>query len=130
MSRPGIARDFAHMTACLLCTASGRLRGESQPMVFEAGGPSREDWMFRSVASFFIAYALLTSTALAQDARPNRTELKRADLTGTNMEVVIAVLEVPPGATIARHTHPGEEAVYVLEGATLQYPDGRQGSRP
>jgi quercetin dioxygenase-like cupin family protein len=48
-----------------------------------------------------------------------RTELKRADLTGKDMDVIVTVVEVPPGETLARHIHPGEEAVYVLEGATL-----------
>jgi quercetin dioxygenase-like cupin family protein len=80
--------------------------------------------MFRLAVVFLI---LLTSTTLAQT---NRTELKRADLTGTNMEIIIAVLEVPPGSSVDRHTHPGEEAVYVLEGATLQMPDGNQIARP
>src|ERR1700722_2609409 len=84
--------------------------------------------MFRSaaIASIVLASSLLTSTAFAQ----NRTVLKTADLTGTNMEIIIAVLEVPPGASIAKHTHPGEEAVYVLEGATLQTPDGKEVARP
>lgn len=68
------------------------------------------------------------STALADE--PKRTVLKRADLTGTNMEIIVSTLEIPPGNTIAKHTHPGEEAVYVLEGATLQFPDGREVSRP
>jgi quercetin dioxygenase-like cupin family protein len=45
------------------------------------------------------------------------------------MEIIIAVLEVPPGSSVDRHTHPGEEAVYVLEGATLQTPDGNQVAR-
>jgi quercetin dioxygenase-like cupin family protein len=80
--------------------------------------------MLRLAAVFFIAMA---STAFAQT---NRTELKRADLTGANMEVIISVLEVPPGSSIDRHTHPGEEAVYVLDGATLQFPDGKEISRP
>src|SRR6516225_11388740 len=62
--------------------------------------------------------------------RTNRTVLKRGDLTGTDMEIVIRVLEVPPGSSIERHTHPGEEAVYVLDGATLQWPDGKEVSRP
>jgi quercetin dioxygenase-like cupin family protein len=84
--------------------------------------------MYRLVAAcfMFLASALLTSTAFAQ----NRTVLKQADLTGTNMEIIIAVLEVPPGVSIERHTHPGEEAVYVLEGATLQTPDGKEVERP
>ncbi len=80
--------------------------------------------MFRLAAVFLIAMA---STAMAQT---NRTELKRADLTGTDKEIIIAILEVPPGSSIAKHTHPGEEAVYVLEGATLQTPDGKEVTRP
>jgi quercetin dioxygenase-like cupin family protein len=86
--------------------------------------------MLRFVASFCFSFALLASAAFAQTPQPNRTELKRADLTGTNMEIVIAVLEVPPGSTIARHTHPGEEAVYVLEGSLLKTPDGKEIDRP
>jgi quercetin dioxygenase-like cupin family protein len=80
--------------------------------------------MLRFAAVFFISMA---SAAFAQT---NRTELKRADLTGTNMEIIISVLEVPPGSSIDRHTHPGEEAVYVLDGATLKFPDGKEVSRP
>jgi quercetin dioxygenase-like cupin family protein len=78
------------------------------------------------VAAFFLASII--SAAFADE--PKRTVLKRTDLTGTNMEIIVAVLEVPPGVSIAKHTHPGEEAVYVLEGATLQFPDGREVSRP
>jgi len=74
-----------------------------------------------------VLFLSMISTALAQT---NRIELKRGDLTGTNMEIIIAVLEVPPGTAIERHTHPGEEAVYVLEGATLQMPDGTEVARP
>ena len=78
-----------------------------------------------------IAVVFVVSTISAAFAdEPRRTVLKRADLTGTNMEIIVAVLEVPPGVNIAKHTHPGEEAVYVLEGATLQFPDGREVSRP
>jgi len=78
------------------------------------------------VAALFVVFTL--SSALADE--PKRTVLKRADLTGTNMEIIVSVLEVPSGVNIAKHTHPGEEAVYVLEGATLQFPDGREVSRP
>jgi quercetin dioxygenase-like cupin family protein len=83
--------------------------------------------MLRLAAAAFLV-ASIASAALADE--PRRTVLKRADLTGTNMEIIIAVLEVPPGNTIARHSHPGEEAVYVLDGATLRFPDGREVARP
>ena len=31
------------------------------------------------------------------------------------------IVELDPGVTSSRHTHPGEEIVYVLEGAPLEY---------
>ncbi len=75
------------------------------------------------VAAFgAVAFA---SLSLAQDS-PNRKEIKRADLTGTNMEVILSTAEYKPGETIARHIHHGEEAFYVLEGATVETPDGKQ----
>ena len=85
--------------------------------------------MIRFLAACFMCLASLWLSPSAF-AQTNRTVLKQADLTGTNMEIIIAVLEVPPGTTIERHTHPGEEAVYVLEGATLQMPDGTEVARP
>ena len=84
-----------------------------------------------AVACLVVLWSLLLPpSAFAQDAQPNRIVLKTADLTGTDKEIIIAVLEVPPGVTIARHTHPGEEATYVLEGAKLQMPDGKEIDRP
>jgi|SRR5580692_10161072 quercetin dioxygenase-like cupin family protein len=72
-----------------------------------------------------VAVAACTSLAQADDS-PNRKEMKRADLTGTNMEVVLSTAEYKPGETIARHIHHGEEAFYVLEGATVETTDGKQ----
>ena len=87
--------------------------------------------MLRLAAACLVALSsALLAPAFAQAAEPNRVVLKTADLTGTDKEIIIAVLEVPPGVAIARHTHPGEEAVYVLEGAKLQMPDGKEIDRP
>jgi quercetin dioxygenase-like cupin family protein len=72
-----------------------------------------------------VAVAACTSLAQADDS-PNRKEMKRADLTGTNMEVVLSTAEYKPGETTARHIHHGEEAFYVLEGATVETTDGKQ----
>jgi quercetin dioxygenase-like cupin family protein len=75
--------------------------------------------------------AACVATAYAEDLNPkNRQELKREALTGTNMEVVISVIENQPGETIARHIHHGEEAFYVLQGATLETADGKQITLP
>jgi quercetin dioxygenase-like cupin family protein len=63
--------------------------------------------------------------AQAQDS-PGRKEIKRTDLTGTKMEVILSTGEYKPGDFIFRHIHHGEEAFYVLEGATVETPDGKQ----
>jgi quercetin dioxygenase-like cupin family protein len=75
-----------------------------------------------------IAAIAFVSLAVAQgDLNPkNRQELKREDMAGTNMEVIISVVEYQPGEILARHIHHGEEAFYVLQGATVETPDGKQ----
>jgi quercetin dioxygenase-like cupin family protein len=55
-----------------------------------------------------------------------RTELKRTDLTGTNMEVIVSISETKVGETLPRHFHNGEEAFYALDNATIELPDGKQ----
>lgn len=75
---------------------------------------------------FRLAAAFLFALTVSANAQTNRQELKRADLTGTDMEIIVSVVDVPPGNELARHTHHGEEAVYVLEGATLVLPDGKE----
>jgi quercetin dioxygenase-like cupin family protein len=79
-----------------------------------------------------IALVTLVSSTHAQDSLDpkSRQELKRANLSGTNMEVIISVVENQPGETIARHIHHGEEAFYVLQGATLETSDGKQITLP
>jgi quercetin dioxygenase-like cupin family protein len=67
---------------------------------------------------------IMSMTAHAQSSK--RTELTKGDLTGTNMEIVVGTVEVPPGASGVLHTHPGEEAYFVIDGATLLLPDGKQ----
>jgi quercetin dioxygenase-like cupin family protein len=73
----------------------------------------------------FVAVAAFASFAHAQEP-PNRKEMKRVDLSGTKMEVVLSTAEYKPGETIALHIHHGEEAFYVLEGATVETADGKQ----
>src|SRR5580704_9458579 len=69
----------------------------------------------------------LVSLAYADDLAPkSRVELKRADLGGTTMEVILSTAEYQPGDVIARHIHHGNEAFYVLQGATVETPDGKQ----
>jgi quercetin dioxygenase-like cupin family protein len=80
-------------------------------------------WFVAAVAA--VAFASLAPAQDSLDPK-NRQELKRSDLSGTNMEVIISVVETQPGEMISRHIHHGEEAFYVLQGATLETADGKQ----
>jgi quercetin dioxygenase-like cupin family protein len=58
--------------------------------------------------------------ARGQQAGLSRTDLQRHDLSAPGREVVQALVNFEPGTVAPRHTHPGEEIIYVLEG-TLEY---------
>jgi len=53
----------------------------------------------------------------AQQPGFKRTELQRHDLGIPGREVVQARAEFDTGASIGKHTHPGEEFGYILEGS-------------
>jgi quercetin dioxygenase-like cupin family protein len=72
--------------------------------------------------------AVLAGSAYAQGI--TRDELKRSDLTGKDMDVIVTIVTVPPGENLPRHIHPGEEVVYVLDGAMLELSDGSQRQFP
>jgi quercetin dioxygenase-like cupin family protein len=57
----------------------------------------------------------------AQPAGIRRIDLQRHDLSIAGREVIQTIVELDPGVKSSRHTHPGEEIVYVLEGAPLEY---------
>jgi quercetin dioxygenase-like cupin family protein len=73
-----------------------------------------------------VAFALLAMPALSLAQDTKRTELKRGDLTGKDMDVIMAVVELPVGSVAPLHTHPGEEAYYVIEGGTVETADGKR----
>ena len=58
--------------------------------------------------------------AQARPAGTTRVDLQRHDLSIPGREVFQARVEFAPGASFPRHTHPGEEIIYVLTG-TLEY---------
>jgi len=49
-----------------------------------------------------------------------RTDLQRQDLSIPGREVVQSRVDIGPEAPPVKHTHPGEEIIYVLEGS-LEY---------
>ncbi|GGC94462.1 cupin domain-containing protein [Undibacterium terreum] len=64
---------------------------------------------------FLVALSLCTA-ASAQNAGFRRTVVQKGDVSVPNREAVVARVEVDPGVTSGRHTHPGDEISYVLEG--------------
>ena len=52
----------------------------------------------------------------AQGGGFHRTVLLKKDLSIPGHETVVARVEIEPGAFVGRHTHPGEEISYVLDG--------------
>src|SRR5262245_21947566 len=63
-----------------------------------------------SIAAFTLAGA-----AIAQQAAIKRTPLQKLDFPA-GYNTVTGIAEIPAGGAAGRHTHPGVEAGYVLEG--------------
>ena len=68
---------------------------------------------------------LAAGTMLAQASGLTRTLVGRADVSVPGREAVVARVEVAPGAKAGRHTHPGDEISYVMEGEALLLIDGQ-----
>jgi quercetin dioxygenase-like cupin family protein len=69
--------------------------------------------------------ALGAQSLSAQAPAMKRTILHKSDLSAPVREVVQAMVELPSGVRSGRHTHPGEEVGYVLEGALVLTVEGR-----
>jgi len=61
----------------------------------------------------------------AQAPAFKRTVLQTMELSMAGREAVTAKAELPAGVSSGRHTHPGEEIGYVLEGAVTVERDGQ-----
>ena len=68
---------------------------------------------------------VLTAALAAQQPAFKRTVLQQSDISTPGREVVQAIADFEPRATPGRHTHPGEEVGYVLEGTFLVEQDGK-----
>ena len=78
--------------------------------------------MRRKYTSVGFAAAVVMATVVVgagQQPAFKRTEVQRIDLSAPGREAVMVVADIPTGATSGRHTHPGEEVAYILEGAIV-----------
>jgi quercetin dioxygenase-like cupin family protein len=72
------------------------------------------------------AQAPAPATAAAAPVSALKRELVgRADVSVPGREAVIARVEVAPGGKAGRHTHPGDEISYVMEGEATLLVDGQ-----
>ena len=65
------------------------------------------------------------TVAFAQAPAFKRTVLQTAELSVAGREAVTAKAELPGGVSSGRHTHPGEELGYVVEGTVTIEHDGQ-----
>ena len=77
------------------------------------------------VSALLVGSGLVLQMARAQQAGITRIDLQRHDLSVPGREVVQTIVELAPGTTAPRHTHPGEEIIYVLEGVLEYQLDGK-----
>ncbi|MYM66954.1 cupin domain-containing protein [Pseudoduganella sp. FT55W] len=59
---------------------------------------------------------LAAGTALAQTGTIRRTVIQKADVSIPGREAVVAKVELDAGVAAGRHSHPGDEIAYILEG--------------
>jgi quercetin dioxygenase-like cupin family protein len=84
--------------------------------------PSRSRLLLIAAAG---SLALAAGALYAQASGLTRTLVGKADVSVPGREAVVARVEVAPGARAGRHTHPGDEISYVLEGESELLVDGQ-----
>jgi quercetin dioxygenase-like cupin family protein len=79
----------------------------------------------RWFSAAIIAFSL-NATADAPPGQPVRTTLERHDQSGVpGKEIVLGTAVLPPATAIGFHTHPGDEAGYVLKGTLILKVQGK-----
>ena len=79
-----------------------------------------------------IAFLILLGSAAPQAQQAplqpspvKRTILQKADVPGTNLELIYATVEIAPGFKAGRHSHPGVVMAQVVDGEFWFAPDGQ-----
>jgi quercetin dioxygenase-like cupin family protein len=70
-----------------------------------------------------VAGAILAPFGAQAQNGVTRTDLQRHDLSAPGREVIQVRVDLAPGVAFGKHTHPGEEIIYVIEGQ-LEYQVG------
>ena len=81
--------------------------------------------MKKSMLLVTLALTATVASVIAQQTGFKRTVLQQVDLTAPGREAVTALAELQPGAAAGRHTHPGEEIGYVIDGSVVVEIEGK-----
>jgi len=73
-----------------------------------------------AISALVAAAVLAPLGAQAQQNGVTRTDLQRHDISAPGREAIQVRVDLAPGVAFGKHTHHGEEVIYVLEG-TLEY---------
>jgi quercetin dioxygenase-like cupin family protein len=68
----------------------------------------------------------MTETSIAQQSGIARTELQRYDLSFGGREAIQVRIDFAKGSKFGKHSHPGEEVIYVLEGEIEYEVEGKE----
>jgi quercetin dioxygenase-like cupin family protein len=79
-----------------------------------------------TLALVLIGSTMTLAPAQAQQPALQRTDLLQDDIDVPGHEVVQVRVDFERGATSIKHSHPGEEVAYVLEGSLEYQLEGRQ----
>jgi quercetin dioxygenase-like cupin family protein len=78
-----------------------------------------------ALTALVVGTSLGVHVARAQQSGIKRTDLQQHDLSISGREVVQVRVDFSPGVAFGRHSHPGEEIVYVIEGSLAYEVDGK-----
>jgi quercetin dioxygenase-like cupin family protein len=73
-----------------------------------------------ALAGLIVSAALALNVTQAQQSGIKRTDAARSDLSVPGREVIQVRVDFADGVAFPRHSHPGEEIAYVLQGS-LEY---------
>ena len=79
-----------------------------------------------AIAVLIVGSGLALYVTRAQQSGIKRTDLQQHDLSVPGREVVQVRVDFAPGAVAPKHSHPGEEIIYVLEGSLEYEVEGKQ----
>ena len=81
--------------------------------------------MKRLAGAVLVAVLLAPFVGLSAQTAFKRTMLQQGDISVAGREAVMARAEFPAGVASGKHTHPGEEVAYVLEGTVQLEVEGK-----